>query len=384
MSEFNELLTSWRHWLHAHPEYALEEVETAAFIAAKLREMPGMEVAEGVGKTGVIGTLKCGAGGKTVGLRADFDCIKLDEMNECAYKSPRPGFMHACGHDGHTASLLGAAKLLSESRDFNGTVRFVFQPGEEPGWGARAMIEDGLFERFPMDEMYGLHNHSMSEGGTVNTCPGGFCSAEDNFKIVIKGRGGHASQPNVVIDPLVVAAQIILALQTIVSRNTPPLQTSVVSCTELFTDGNHNAIPGTVTILGDARSYSPEISALIEKRMGEIVAGTCAAHGAGYEFEYTHEFASTINHPEKIPVIAEAGARVFGADKVNVNCDPNSGSEDFGLFLEHVPGAFAFYGTHRGDGTDAPMHNPHYDFNDDYLESAAKLYAEIARVALEK
>lgn len=383
MSELKDLMVQWRHHFHAHPEYALEEVETSAYIAARLREM-GIEVEEHVGKTGVVGTLKCGDGKKIVGLRADFDCIKLDELNECEYKSQNLGFMHACGHDGHTAALLGAAKILSESKDFNGTVRFVFQPGEEPGWGARAMIEDGFFERCPVDEMYGMHNTPLLPGGTFVTCPGGFCSAEDNFKIVIKGRGGHASQPDVVIDPLVIASQIILALQTIVSRNTPPLETSVVSCTELFTDGNHNAVPGTVTILGDARSYTKNISTMIEKRMREIVAGVCTAHGADYEVEYTHEFASTVNWPEKIPTLIEAATHIVGAENVNGDCEPFAGSEDFGLFIESVPGAFAFYGTARGDGTDTPLHNPRYNFNDDYLEMAANLYAEIARVALSK
>jgi len=383
MSEFKNLLTEWRHWLHMHPEYALEEVETPAFIAARLREM-GIEVEEHVGKTGVVGTLKCGSGSKVVGLRADFDCIKLDELNECEYKSQNPGYMHACGHDGHATALLGAAKLLSESRDFDGTVRFVFQPGEEPGWGARAMLQDGLLERFPMDEIYGLHNHPMLPGGSLATAPGGYCSAEDNFKIVIKGRGGHASQPNVVIDPLVIASQIILALQTIVSRNTPPLQTSVVSCTEMFTDGNHNAIPGTVTILGDCRSYSPEISAMIEKRMREIVSGICAAHGAEFDFEYTHEFAPTVNHACAVDTMALAASNILGAENVNANAEPVPFSEDFGLYIEAIPGAFALYGTHRGDGTDTPLHSPRFDFNDDYLESAAKVYAEIAKVALSK
>ena len=384
MSEFNTLLTGWRRHLHAHPELALQETNTAAFVAEKLREM-GIEVTENVGKTGVVGTLKMGDGGRTIGLRADMDAITLQEKNTFDYRSDTDGVMHGCGHDGHTTSLLGAAKLLSESRNLNGIVRFIFQPGEEPGKGARAMIEDGLLERFPMDEIYGLHNGPQITGGRLETCVGGCCSSEDNFKIVIRGRGSHASQPHLSIDPLVIASQIILALQTIVSRNSDPLQTAVVSCTELFTDGGHNAIPGTVTILGDARSYTSEIQKLIEQRMRAIGKGICDANGADCTVEYTHEFAPTVNWAECVATMAKAAGKVLGESNVDDNARPISGSEDFGLFLRYIPGCFAFYGTGKKDIVDfVPLHNPHYDYNDEYLETAAKLYVEIAKTALEK
>ena len=298
MSEFNDMLTTWRHDIHMHPETCLEEVRTAAFVAQKLREF-GIEVEEHVGKTGVVGTLKVGDGKKVIGLRADMDANNINEQNDdLEYKSVNPGKMHGCGHDGHTISLLGAAKLLSERKNFSGTVRFIFQPGEEPGKGAQAMIDDGLLERFPMDEIYGLHNNPSYKKNTIRTRVGGFHASEDNFTIKIHGLGGHASAPNLLNDAFMPAAQILMGLQTIVSRNADPAQPVVLSCTELHMDGAHNAIPGNVVITGDARTFSHEMQALVEKRMREICTNLCAAYGATCEFEYTHEFAPTINNAD--------------------------------------------------------------------------------------
>ncbi len=260
MKELRKQMTEWRHDLHAHPESAFEEVNTAAFVAEKLEEM-GIQVETGIGKTGVVGTLKVGDGERVVGLRADMDCICLQEASDLPYGSQTPNRMHACGHDGHMATLLGAAKILSESRDFSGTVRFVFQPAEEPGWGSKAMIEDGFFERFPVDEMYGLHNMPQYPAGTIAVREGGIMASEDNFTIKIKGKGGHASAPDVVKDPLVTAAEIICALQTIVARNVTPTETAVVSCTELETDGAHNAIPSNVVIRGDTKFHPGGVQA---------------------------------------------------------------------------------------------------------------------------
>lgn len=379
MSELNALLTEWRHTLHQHPETAFEEVKTAAFVAEKLREM-GCEVYTGIGGTGVIGRLTVGDSKKVVALRADMDAINLPETGTPAYKSECEGKMHGCGHDGHTTTLLGAAKILSESRDFNGTAQFLFQPAEEPGKGAHAMIKDGLLERFPMDEIYGLHNQPNLPAMTVHTCKGGFCSAEDNFKIEIHGRGGHASAPENTIDPLVIAAQIILALQTIPSRSAGAFQPIVVSCTEMFTDGAHNAIPSNVTILGDCRSYSRDMGALIENRMKAIVENICAANGATCDFLYTHEFAPTVNSAEHVGYIAKAAEKVVGPEHVNANGSPFMGSEDFGAFLEHVPGAFFFLGTGTGDKEkDHPLHNSLFNYNDEMLETGAQIFAQIIR-----
>lgn len=382
MSDLSKTLTEWRHHLHQHPETAFEEFHTAAFVASKLREM-GIEVSEHVGRTGVVGTLRVGDGTKTIGLRADMDALNLKEQGTPAYKSVNEGKMHGCGHDGHTTTLLGAAKLLSQRKNFNGTVRFVFQPAEEPGWGAREMLKDRLLERFPIDEIYGLHNTPALPAGTLHTCPGGFCSSEDNFTIVIHGRGGHASGPHLTIDPLVTAAEIILALQTIVSRNVAPTEPAVVSCTELFTDGAHNAIPSNVTILGDARSYSREVQRVIEERMKAICEETCRLNGASCDFKYTHEFASTVNWAENVEAAVKAAIKVLGSDKVNGNAPPFTGSEDFGLFLEKIPGCFVFLGTGREDEKNfAPLHNPFFDYNDDMLEAGAEFFAELVKERL--
>ena len=377
MEQLKEELKQWRHYLHMHPEPAFEETNTAAFVAEKLREM-GLSVHTGIGGTGVVAELTCGNSGRTIGLRADMDAIRLQEQGEVPYRSVNDGVVHACGHDGHTVTLLAAARLLSERRNFNGTVRFVFQPAEEPGKGARAMIEDGLFDRFPMDEIYGIHNAPANPFGTLAVRSGGFCSSEDNFKIVIRGRGGHASNPSVVIDPLVIAAQIILALQTIVSRNVPPADSGVISCTEVFSDGAHNAIPSTVTILGDCRSYKKEIQALFERRMREICVGLCAMNGAECGFEYTHEFAPTVNTPEQTQAAAQAAIAVLGAENVDAASDPATFSEDFGLYLEHVPGCFALLGS----GTGTPLHNAWFDYNDDLLLVGAEYFAELVRQRL--
>ncbi len=379
MSKLNELLAQWRHHIHQHPETAFEEFRTASFVAEKLSEM-GIEVTTGIGGTGVVGTLTVGSGKKVVGLRADMDAIVLQEEGTASYKSECDGKMHGCGHDGHTITLLGAAKLLSENRDFNGTVRFLFQPAEEPGKGAHAMMDDGLLERFPMDELYGLHNNPSYPGGSINICKGGFCSAEDNFKIDIHGRGGHASSPENTIDPLIIASQIILALQTIPSRNAGAFQPVVVSCTEIFSDGAHNAIPSNVTILGDCRSYTREAQELIETRMHDIVDGICRASGADYDFLYTHEFAPTINWDEQVDIVTAAAAKIVGEEKVVKNSAPFMGSEDFGAFIEKVPGAFFFLGTATGDpDKDYPLHNSRFDYNDTYLEVGARIFAQIVR-----
>ena len=377
-------LVEWRHYLHAHPEAAFEEVNTAAFVAEKLREM-GIEVETGIGKTGVVGTLKVGDGKQVIGLRADMDCICIEEMaKELPYRSQNPNRMHACGHDGHTTTLLAAAKLLSESRDFNGTVRFIFQPAEEPGHGSQAMMDDGLFERFPVDEMYGLHNVPQYPAGTIALRAGGMMAGEDNFTIHIKGKGGHASAPDVVKDPLVTASEIVLALQTIVARNATPTDTAVVSCTEFLTDGAHNAIPSNVVIKGDTRSLNPQVSKLIEERMESICRHICEMNQSECEFTYTHEFAPTFNWAENVKYAAAAAKAVVGEDHVVENCEPLMFSEDFGKFIEKVPGCFIFLGNRREGEEAVPLHNSRFNYNDDILLTGAEYFAELVKQRMPK
>ncbi len=380
---FANQLKEWRHQLHQNPEAAFEEVQTAKLVADRLKEL-GYQVHTGIGRTGVVATLTCGTGGRTIGFRADMDCICNTEQGVHPYTSRIPGRMHGCGHEGHTVSLLGAAELMARNRDFNGTVRLVFQPAEEPGKGALAMMEDGLFERFPMDEMYALHNWPLEPAGTFHTRVGGIMASEDNFEIIIKGKGGHASAPHGAIDPLVVAAQIILALQTIVSRSENPVDPSVVSCTELHTDGVHNTIPSTVTILGDTRSTSLEAQQIIQRRMEEICRSICQAYGAECEFKYTHEFIPLVNDKACVEVAAEAAAKVAGRENVSTDTKPVMASEDFAQFLAKVPGCYLFIGGMRENQEEVyTSHNPHFDYNDDTLEAGAWFFYEVARTRLQ-
>ncbi|AKG33598.1 M20 aminoacylase family protein [Paenibacillus durus] len=380
---FEQQLTRWRHDLHRIPETAFEEIKTSEYIAQALTVM-GLEVHTGIGGTGVVASLKCGTGAGIIGIRADMDALNFTEKEERPYASQNKGKMHACGHDGHMAALLGAAKLLTEKRNFNGTVRFVFQPAEEPGKGALAMIGDGLLERFPMDEIYGLHNMPGMPEGTITTRVGGIMACEDNFVIRITGQGAHAARPHMSIDPLVIAAEIILALQTIVSRNLDPSVPAVISCTEIHTDGIRNAIPTHVEIKGDTRSYAPEVQKMLEERMRAIAEGICAMHGAECQFEYTHEFAPTVNWKECVDVAVKAALNVAGEAKVDANAQQVMVSEDFSAFLQNIPGCFVFIG--NGDASDAkghiPLHNPAYDFNDNILKVGAEYFAELVRIRL--
>lgn len=379
-NNLRETLIKWRKHFHQNPESAFEEFETSNYIANVLENM-GLEVHRNIGKTGVVANLTVGEGDKVIGFRADMDCIKMSEGTELEYASKTPNRMHACGHDGHMAMLLGAAKLLSENKNLNGTVRFIFQPAEEPGKGAKAMIDDGLFDRFPVDAIYGLHNMPSIPEGEIHTKIGGIMASEDNFSINIKGKGAHASSPNLSIDPLIIGAEIILSLQTIVSRSMNPTDTAVVSCTEIHTDGIRNAIPSNVTITGDTRSFTPETQKIIEDKMKSISVGISNAHGAKCEFEYTHEFQPTINSINETNIATSAAKKILGESKVNSECDPMMGSEDFGFYLNLVPGCFAFIGSAKSDDI-IPLHNSKYDFNDNILEIGAKYFEEIAKSSL--
>ncbi|MEM5459143.1 M20 aminoacylase family protein [Paraburkholderia phytofirmans] len=376
-------LKSWRQHLHQHPETGFEEVATADYVANILQTL-GLEVHRGIGGTGLVANLTVGPGKGVIGLRADMDALNiLENAPDRSHASCTHGKMHACGHDGHMSMILGAARLLCERRDFNGTVRFIFQPAEEHGRGAKAMMSDGLFERFPVDAIFGAHNMPGQRAGTFATRAGGIMASEDNFVIHIKARGTHAARPHMGVDPIVIASQIVLALQTIVSRNLDPGLQAVISCTEFITDGIRNVIPSNVTIKGDTRSYAPEVQHMLATRMREISEGICHAHGAQCSFEYTHEFAPTVNSGDYVELAVSAARNIVGAENVEANVQPMMISEDFGAFLQVVPGNFAFIGNgDTGKTGGVPLHNSTYDFNDDILLTGARYFAEIARLAL--
>ncbi len=381
-------LAGWRRQFHRYPETGFEEVRTADTVARILSTL-GLEVHRGIGGTGLVANLR-GKGGRpggdtrAIAIRAEMDALAIDEQAPGRdYASCVPGRMHACGHDGHMSMVLGAARLLAERRDFDGIVRFVFQPAEEHGRGAKAMMADGLFERFPVAAIFGAHNMPGLRAGSFATRAGGIMASEDNFVIHVRGRGTHAARPQMGIDPIVIASQIVLALQTVVSRNLDPGLQAVISCTEFVTDGLRNVIPSNVTIRGDTRSYDAGVQAMLAARMREIAEGICHAHGAQCEFAYTHEFAPTVNSPEYVALAVEAATRVAGAEAVDANVQPMMISEDFGAFLQAVPGNFVFIGNGElpGEGG-TPLHNAGYDFNDAILPAGARYFAELARLAL--
>jgi len=371
----------WRHQLHRIPETAFGEHHTAQYVAGVLRGL-GFYVATGVGGTGVVGSLTRGSSNRAVGLRCELDALPLQESSGVAYASTHPGAMHACGHDGHMAMLLGAAAGLAE-RDFDGTIRLLFQPAEEPGRGAQAMIDDGLFDRFPLDTLYGLHNMPGMPAGHLLTSPGAIMASEDNFTIAIHGRGGHASAPHLVIDPLIVAAEIITALQSIVGRNVDPVATAVVSCTELHTDGARNAIPSNVTITGDTRSFDPAVQAVLEQRVRAISTGIATAHGASVDVTYTREFAPTVNDPGATARAVRAAQCALGTNRVDGACAPVMASEDFGVLAGHAPACLLFLGNGTGPGHGGtPLHSSDYVFNDDILSAGIAFYTQVVHDSL--
>jgi hippurate hydrolase len=369
---------AWRHELHRMPEPAFAEHETSAFVAGVLRDL-GFDVVTGLGGTGVVGSLTRGGSGRAVGLRCELDALPIAERSGVDYVSRNEGCMHACGHDGHMAVQLGAAAELAEEGGFDGTVRVIFQPAEEPGRGAQAMIDDGLLVRFPVDAVFGLHNVPGLPAGHVHTRPGPVMAGEDNFTIRVHGRGGHSSAPHLGVDPLVVGAEIVLALQHVVARSVDPVRTAVLSCTDVRTDGARNAIPSTVTITGDTRSFDAGVQALLERRIREISNGIAAAHGARVEVAYTHEFAPTVNDADCVAVACAAAARAIGEERVDPDADPLMASEDFGILARHVPACLVLLGngtTPAAGGT--PLHSHDYVFNDEILASGVAYLRQVA------
>lgn len=369
-------MAQWRHDFHAHPELGCEEQRTAATIAELLRNF-GIEVHTGVGGTGVVGVLKRGNSRQGIGLRADMDALAIVEGNTFAYRSGCEGKMHACGHDGHMAMLLGAAQYLGEKGCFDGTIYFIFQPAEESGRGAKAMLADGLFRRFPADAVYGMHNMPSLPLSTLAVRPGPVMACEDHFEIVITGKGTHAALPHLGIDPILIGAEIVSALQSVVSRSLNPVDNAVVSVTEFITDGTTNVLPTTVTLKGDTRSFLPAVQQQLETAMDRIARGICAAHGADCNFTYSNEFVSTINAPAEAAIATEVARQVVGEDQVNTECPPFMVSEDFGDMLRVKPGCYLFIGNGNAGVDSVGLHNPRYDFHDDNLTIGADFWVRL-------
>jgi len=366
-------LTAIRRDIHAHPELGFEEHRTADIVAEKLTSW-GIEVTRGIGKTGVVGTLRVGNDPRSIGLRADMDALPILEANTFAHRSQHNGKMHACGHDGHTAMLLGAAHYLSQSRNFEGCVHFIFQPAEEGIGGARAMIEDGLFTQFPCDSVFGMHNRPGMEIGKFAIRPGPMMAGGAMFDIHISGIGAHGARPESGVDPVVIASQIVMAAQTIVSRNIRPRDTAVVSITQIHAGDAYNVIPQTAQIMGTARAFSMEVLAMIEDNLRRLAENIAVGFGATAKLDFRLEFMPTVNNDAETQFAIECAAELVGAERVNGDIPMIMASEDFSYMLNERPGAYIMVGNGAGEGG-CEVHNPAYDFNDQAIPYGAAFFA---------
>ncbi|ETR76078.1 amidohydrolase [Afipia sp. P52-10] len=377
-------IVAWRRDIHANPELLYEVHRTAGLVAEQLKAFGCDEVVTGIGRTGVVGIIKGrkpaaeGQEVKTLGLRADMDALPLEEITGLPYRSQNPGKMHACGHDGHTAMLLGAARYLAETRNFAGSVAVIFQPAEEGGAGAQAMIRDGLMDRFAIDQVYGMHNSPGLAVGKFAIKPGPYMASGDRLNITIEGRGGHASQPNKTIDPVVVGAQLVMALQTIVSRSVDPLEAAVISICQFHAGSANNIIPNTAKLGGTIRTLRPKVRELVGKRIKEVVDGVAALTGATIHLDYARGYPVLVNHDAQTAIAAKVAADVAGDSNVNANAVPMLGAEDFAYMLEAKPGAFIFI----GNGNTAGLHNPAYDFNDEAIVFGTSYWIRLVETQL--
>jgi amidohydrolase len=380
IAEFHEELAEWRHDIHAHPELGFEEQRTSDLVAQKLAEF-GCEVFRGIGKTGVVGRLQAGRSQRSIGLRADMDCLPIEEATNLRYHSRHQGRMHACGHDGHTTMLLGAARYLAETRNFDGIVHLIFQPAEEGLGGGKAMVEDGLFDRFPCDAIFGMHNRPGLAVGKFQIRSGAMMAGGAYFDIAVTGRGAHGARPEAGIDPVVAASHIAIALQTIVSRNVRPVDTAVLSVTQIHAGEAYNVIPERAVIGGTARCFSRETMMMVEHNMRRIASGVAEGFGATAEVDFRVIFPALVNDAAETAFIADAAAELVGADNVNREAGLVMASEDFSYMLEQRPGAYIQIG--KGDGIGGcEVHNPGYDFNDAALPFGASLFARLAEKKL--
>jgi amidohydrolase len=379
-ADLSEEITEWRRDIHAHPELLYDTHRTSEVVADKLKAFGLDEIATGIGRTGVVGVIKGRntGSGKVIGLRADMDALPLDEITGKPYASTVPGKMHACGHDGHTAMLLGAAKYLSETRNFDGTVVVIFQPAEEGGAGAKAMIDDGLMDRFGIQEVYGMHNMPGAPVGTFHIRPGSIMAAADRIQIDIEGVGGHAAKPNDVVDTILVGSHIVQAVQSIASRNVDPLKSVVVSITTFNAGFTDNVIPQTAVLRGTVRTLDADVRDLAERRLKEIVPTIAAAFGAKASVNYIRDYPITVNHEAQTDFAIGIARDIAGADNVVTDVAPTMGGEDFSFMLQERPGAFIF----AGNGDTAMLHHPAYDFNDELIPVGCSYWVKLVETAM--
>jgi hippurate hydrolase len=377
-----------RRDIHAHPELCFEEHRTADVVARKLAEW-GIPVIRGLGVTGLVGIIKKGSSGRAIGLRADMDALPVQEINAFPHASRHAGKMHACGHDGHTAMLLGAARHLSAHGNFDGTVYVIFQPAEEGGGGARRMMDDGLFEKCPMDAVFGMHNWPGAAVGTFGVTPGPMMASSNEFEVTIKGKGAHAAQPHKGIDPIMIAIQIAQSWQTIITRNKSPIDAGVLSITQIHAGSATNIIPDEATLIGTVRTFTTEVLDLIETRMRAIAEHTSAAFDAKVDFQFKRNYPPLINHVEEAAFAAEVMTGIVGEKNVNAQVEPTMGAEDFAFMLQEKRGCYVFIGNgegaHRAAGHGlgpCNLHNPSYDFNDELLPIGATYWVRLAEAFL--
>ncbi len=370
-------MAAWRQHLHTIPELSFDCPKTSAFIKARLDEIGVDAIHDGIAQTGIVAIIEGQGDGPTIGLRADFDALPITEETGVAYASTHPGKMHACGHDGHTAMLLGAAKYLTETRQFSGKVALIFQPAEEAGGGGEVMVQEGIMDRFDISEVYAIHNAPGKDFGKFHTRAGPIMAAADTFHIHVTGKGGHAARPHDSVDPVVAACGIVTALQTIVSRNHKPLDQLVISTTQIHTGTTDNVIPETAYINGTVRTFDKEVQAMVVRRMEEVVAGTAAAYGCTARLEFEFGYPPTVNDMDKALFAAKVAAEVAGDAGVEPDVEPVMGAEDFSYMLEARPGAYLMLG--QGEGTG--VHHPKYNFNDDIAPIGASFFARLVETA---
>jgi amidohydrolase len=382
IAEMKAEVAAWRRDIHEHPEILFDVHRTAGSVAEKLKAFGCDEVVTGIGKTGVVGVIHGKGEGprKVIGLRADMDALPMDEQTNLPYRSKNPGKMHACGHDGHTAMLLGGAKYLAETRNFSGTAVVIFQPAEEGGGGGREMVKDGLMERFGIQEVYGMHNMPGIPAGHFAIRPGPLLAAADRIVIEIEGLGSHAAKPHLGVDPVVVGAQIVNQAQTVVSRSVDPIKSGLISICQFHAGSADNVIPQTATLRGTARSLLPEVRDTLENRLREIVEGTAKAYGARATLTYNRHYPVTKNHERETNFAAAIASDVVGPAAVDANTPPLMGGEDFSFMLETRPGAFIFI----GNGDTAGLHHPAYDFNDEVIPAGVAFWARLVETAMPK